>query len=112
MSDIKEKRDICVTFRCTKSEKELLQNKAKTARLSLTDYILRLSNKKRIVVIDGIPELAREINKIGVNINQACRIANQYKTISPQKIDEISKQQKEIYNAVLNLIDEINKKDK
>lgn len=108
----KEKRDVKVSFRCTKSEKELLSSQANKARMSLTDYILHLSNKKRIIVVEGIPELTKEINKIGVNINQACRIANQYSTISPNKIEEIRNQQSEILKALAQLIVEVNKKER
>ena len=107
-----DKRKVSVSFRCTIEERDLLRERATRARMSLTDYILHLSNKKRIIVVEGIPELTKEINKIGVNINQACRIANQYSTISPNKIEEIRNQQSEILKALAQLIVEVNKKER
>lgn len=110
--DNQEKRNVTVTFRCKKSEKELLKSKAKYARLSLTDYILRCSSKKKIIVIDGLPELVKEINKIGVNINQIVRVANQFKSVDENSVRRIANEQIKIQNAIYDFMKQIAQTDK
>ena len=58
-------------LRMTPIEKEKLIAKAAEAHLTVSQYLLRLSDEKKIVISDNIPGLVHEIRKIGVNINQS-----------------------------------------
>lgn len=76
-----EKKNARIEFRVTQEEKEELTKKAAKARQSLSQYILTLSENKKIIVIDGVPELVKQIVKIGVNVNQIATIANTNRSV-------------------------------
>lgn len=104
-------RNANVHFRCSQSEKNLLLERARTARMSVTDYILHLSNRKKIIVIEGLPELVKEINKIGVNVNQLVRMCNKYKSVDEQHIEELCEEQRKIQKAIYDMMNKIATKD-
>lgn len=45
-------------------------------------------------------ELAGEVNKIGVNINQIARMANETRNISPQQIDRLQQEVEQIWQLL------------
>ncbi len=90
------KKENCKTdniiIRVTKKEKNILISRARTAGLTLSKYILTLSEKKRIINPEPIVRLIIEVNRIGNNINQVARVANTNKNISQKQIEIIEKQ--------------------
>ena len=62
-------KDTRVCLRMTHLEKEKLISKSEEARMNMSQYILALSEQKKIIVADGLPELCRQIIKIGTNVN-------------------------------------------
>lgn len=81
-----------IYFRVSKEEKSILSKRAKSAKLSLSKYILALSEKKKIIDPEPIVRLIIEMNRIGNNINQIAKVANTNKTISQNQIDILQKQ--------------------
>ena len=77
-------RNTNIHIRCTEKEKEYLLQQAKLAGMSLTDYLIHISKNGLVVVIDELPNLLIEITKIGTNVNQIARIANQTQKISKE----------------------------
>ncbi len=89
MELINRKRDERLTIRMTKSEKEFLfRQKEKSQCPTLIEFFLKLALNSEINVIDTKPlfEIAAELNKIGININQIAKIANSTGTVPPEKI--------------------------
>lgn len=64
--------------------------------MSISSYIIALSENKKITVAENIPELLLEITRIGTNINQIAHIGNSQKYVNKQQLDE-----------VLNLLEDI-----
>lgn len=91
-----QKNENCKTeriyFRVTKYEKMILSRRAKAAGLTLSKYILTVSERKRLINPEPIVRLMLEVNHIGNNINQIARVANTNKDISPKQIEILQKQ--------------------
>lgn len=52
-------------------------------------------------------ELANEVNKIGVNINQIARIANETRCISPPQIDRLQQEVEQIWQLLKSSLSEL-----
>ena len=92
-----------IHFRVTSEEKELITKSARSADMNISEYILCLVKKKRVVNIRGFPDLLYQIAKIGININQITAAIN---TKHSATIEEILNVQKllNLVNEKLNLI--------
>ena len=64
------KRAETLTIRLTKTEKEMIQKKAKKAQLSVTDFFVATSLRTEIHVAEDIKALLTEMKRIGNSINQ------------------------------------------
>ena len=96
----------------TKEQKENLALKAAEARLSMSQYLLALSEQKKIIIADGLPELCRQIIKIGTNVNQIALVANTHKTVSEKQLETVNDNLVNIQLLLGKLIDTIqNSKD-
>ena len=71
----KKKTEI-ITLRLTKSDKELIQSKAKQAGMTVTDYLVTSGLGKEIRTMDGLRELAAQVKGVGRNLNQLTTLAN------------------------------------
>lgn len=96
-----------VHFRLTPEQKDMLTNKAKASRLTVTEYLLAVAERKKIYVVDGLPELCVQIIKIGTNINQVTHTINAQKTVSDKQVEYLNSSLIEIQNLLGKLIDEI-----
>lgn len=85
-------KKIIVNFRITPEEKKKLLAKAEEAHMSLSGYIISLSQSKRVVLKDEIGKLTVEISRIGNNINQIARVGNSQKYVYKTQLKYISDQ--------------------
>ena len=97
-----------VQLRMSQLEKEKLLEKSKEARMNMTQYILALSEQKKIIVANELPELCRQIIKIGTNVNQIVMVANRNKSVSDRQIDIVNENLIKIQNLLSKVIDTIN----
>lgn len=105
-------KDERVHLRMTKEQKENLALKAAEARLSMSQYLLALSEQKKIIIADGLPELCRQIIKIGTNVNQIALVANTHRTVSEKQLETVNDNLVNIQLLLGKLIDTIqNSKD-
>ena len=101
-----------VHLRYTPEEKERLEARAAEARMNMSQYFLALSEHKKIVIADGLPELCRQLAKIGTNVNQIALVANTHKTVSEKQIQVVNDNLANIQDLLGKLIDTIiNSKD-
>ena len=70
------KRNVTITVRCTEDERDKIRGRAEQHGLPLSDYVLRSALGKKIVVINGLDEVVRQMKAIGNNINQLARKFN------------------------------------
>ena len=76
----KEKR---VTIRLTPEQYESIKSRADTAHLSLSSYIRAAAMRHKVTVVDGLPEMTRELKGLGRNLNQLTVLAHQGHITSP-----------------------------
>lgn len=99
MSDlIKNER---IELRVSKNEKKLISKKASELNISNSAYILQCVRQNRIVTLNGVKDVVRQLYKIGTNVNQIATKANSINYISK---DEIKKTQ-DILTSVFKIID-------
>ena len=81
-----ERRTRTVGVRVTEAEAEELRERAQAARLSMGAYLRRRALGQRVRILSerrlGAAEL-RELNRIGVNLNQMARAMNSGAVSSP-----------------------------
>ena len=100
---MKENKNERIYLRVTSEEKELIIKSARSADMNISEYILCLVKKKRVVNIRGFPDLIFQVTKIGININQITAAIN---TKHSATIEELLNVQKllNLVNERLNLI--------
>lgn len=96
------KRNITLSIRLTAEEKEALKQKAEQANLSMTDYILRCSSRKKIIVV-SMNKIIVEMKRVGNNLNQITRRINtgDFKSYNFEKVIE---EQRKIYDLLLSMM--------
>ena len=72
----KRKRDKTLTIRVTEKEKQYIQKRADKTGLSVTDYMVRLSNETPIYIPVDMQPFLLELKRIGNNINQLTQKVN------------------------------------
>ena len=70
------KRDVTLTIRVTKEERNAIIAKALAAGLNVTDYILSTNEQAIISPPPDLSPLLRELKRIGTNINQIAAKVN------------------------------------
>ena len=85
-----------VEVRMTPEEKENLKCKADEAHMTVSKYIIHLSQTKRVILKDDIAKLTVEISRIGRNINQIAYIGNYQKYVNRTQLKVVSEYLKQI----------------
>ncbi len=98
-----------VEVRMTPEEKEKLKRKADEAHMTVSKYIIHLSQTKRVILKDDIAKLTVEISRIGRNINDIAYIGNYQKFINrtqlkvvSEYLSEVAELQKKILSAMFS----------
>ena len=100
------KRNRTITIRCTDDEYQRIHSKAERHKLSLSDFVLRSVLDKKIVVADGLNEVARQQKAIGRNLNQIAMLAHEGRLHSV-RLDELLDQHKAVTQAVCDIAKEV-----
>lgn len=77
LQDQTAKKDISYTIRISKVEEQFYTSQAKEAGCTVSEYIRRSANGNKVIIVPGMKEVARQIAKLGVNINQLATLAHQ-----------------------------------
>jgi hypothetical protein len=97
-------RELRLSFRCTEQEANRLKNQARKSHLSLSDFVrarvlkARKSRNRAVLFSDlptedtGARELAHQVHKVGVNLNQIARLMNTFQAPPPEELHDILKQ--------------------
>ena len=80
-----------VEVRMTPEEKENLKNKAEEAHMTVSKYIVYLSETKRVILKDDIAKLTVEITRIGSDINDIAYIGNYQKFVNRTQLEIVSR---------------------
>ena len=96
------KRNRTITIRCTDDEYERVHSKAERHKLSLSDFVLRSALDKKIIVADGLDEVAKQQKAIGRNLNQIAMLAQEGRLHSV-RLEELVEQHKSVTQAVCDI---------
>ena len=100
-----------IEIRVPPDEKEKLRGDAEKSRMNMSNYILRLSEQKKIYAVDGIPELIKQIIRIGTNVNQIVMVANTNKSVSEKQIETVNFNLTKIQKLLADMIEVIKNSD-
>lgn len=98
----KRKRDKTLTVRLTDREKERIEQNARRAKRSVTDYLVALSIETPIQVSEDVKPLLIELKRIGNNLNQITAKINSGAFCS-YNFQDVLDGQKNILSALLKL---------
>lgn len=103
----KRYRDKEVKFFVTENELEMIDQKAAVVELDRSKYLRKMAIEGIIIKRDftQVEELVYEINKIGNNINQVARRANELEHVSSDDLKYLRKQLNSIYTQIENFYD-------
>ena len=96
-----------IELRLLPTEKEELLKKAAVSHKTVSQYVLSLSESKRIIDTTIIASLIIEIRKIGVNINQIAAVANTQKFVNRELLSKVQQGKKEIIDLLQKILDEV-----
>jgi len=94
------KRNIALTFRVSSEERELIDERMKSAGItSLRAFLLKMALNGRVINVemDSIAESNRLLRNISNNINQVAKRANETGRVYNSDLDEIKARQGEIW---------------
>ena len=96
-----------IKIRVTPEEKEKIANNAQMVNMSVSQYLLTLVSRKRMIVFTEVTQLVADIHGAAVNLNQIARVANSQKFVNKNNVDEIkrlSEELKKLLNEIIKLI--------
>ena len=95
------KKDDVILLRCYKEEKKRLKEKAKQASMNMSQYIIALSENKKIINVDGVIELSLEVRRIGNNINQIAMVANSQRFVNEHQLERLINEMEEVNKKII-----------
>ncbi|WP_055668250.1 MobC family plasmid mobilization relaxosome protein [Desnuesiella massiliensis] len=96
-----------ITLRVTEEEYIKIKEKAKKSKVTLSKYVAFSALDKNIIVIDGMKDVAKQLIKIGTNLNQLVVLCHEGK-ISCLDLSQCRKEIHEIWQLLNSLTDPIN----
>lgn len=78
-------------FGATEEEKDRIMKKVDASDLSISEYLRRCALDKKIVSVNGLDDVARELRAIGNNLNQIARTVNSgyIQAVNLQETEEV-----------------------
>ena len=95
-------RNVIMKFRVSEDEAERITKKALRAKMKTAPYLRRQALDGEVKVFDmgSVNELALQIHRIGVNINQIASLVNQSKVIYRNDIETLGKDFSEMKESI------------
>lgn len=92
-----------LSIRISEADWQQVHDKAEQADMTLTEYVTACCLEKRIVVIDGLDEVIRQLKAIGRNLNQLTTLANmgKVKTIYLKELTDAYAQVSSLLSGLL-----------
>lgn len=96
-------KDKKINIRLTEKEKSIIEAKAKKLNMTITKFIISSCLKDKIVIINGLDKIDTELRRIGNNINQLTRLANE-KIITVINLKELRMEVNNIWQLLKQLV--------
>ena len=102
----REKKTEIITLRVTPRIKRIIQEQAKAAGLTVTDYLCYSGLGKEIVRVDGLDPIRSELKAQGRNLNQLTTLANMGK-VTVVYGDKLAESYQQISEQLRQLLREV-----
>lgn len=102
---MKVKKDTRITLRLTAEQYESIAARADTAQMAVGTYVRAAAMRHKVTVIDGLPEIIRELKGIGRNLNQLTILANMGR-VAEVNLGEATAALATLYNKVQALAEQ------
>lgn len=89
----------------TPSELRELNQGAERAGMTRTDYIMASVRGNNVIVIEGLPEILKELSRQGNNLNQLARQLNSGERVSSEQIKLVSYACLSTYTDLLHFVE-------
>lgn len=96
-------KDKKINIRLTEKEKSIIESKAKKLNMTITKFIVSSCLKDKIVIVKGLDKVDTELRRIGNNINQLTRLANE-KIITVVDLKELRMEMNNIWQLLKQLV--------
>ena len=96
-------KDKKINIRLKEKEKSIIEVKAKKLNMTLTKFIVSSCLKDKIVIVNGLDKVGTELRRIGNNINQLTRLANE-KIITVIDLKELRMEVNNIWQLLKQLV--------
>ena len=96
-------KDKKINIRLTEKEKSIIEAKAKKLNMTITKFIVSSCLKDKIVIVKGLDRVDSELRRIGNNINQLTRLANE-KIITVIDLKELRMEVNNIWQLLKQLV--------
>ena len=96
-------KDKKINIRLTEKEKNIIELKAKKLNMTITKFIVSSCLKDKIVIVNGLDKVDTELRRIGNNINQLTRLANE-KIITVIDFKELRMEVNHIWQLLKQLV--------
>jgi hypothetical protein len=74
----------------TAAEKEMIKRKAAAANMTVSEFLRALIENKKLYAFEGLPDVARQLIKVGVNASQISFVARTCGDVSAEKVEELN----------------------
>jgi hypothetical protein len=91
-----------INFRVSEKDYAAINKKCTASGMNTSDYIIHCALGKEIVTLEGIQDFCKELNRIGVNLNQLTKLCNEGR-ISSVGLGEMKKEVNQVWQ-LLNLL--------
>lgn len=88
-----------LNFRISDEEDAIIREKAKAAKMSITDYVITAATHKEIVDFNGLSEVITQLKRLGNNLNQLLILSRQGR-ITTVNLSETQEKLKRIYGLL------------
>lgn len=96
-------KDKKINIRLTEKEKNIIELKAQKLNMTITKFIISSCLKDKIVIVKGLDRVDTELRRIGNNINQLTRLANE-KIITVINLKELRMEVNNIWQLLKQLV--------
>ena len=96
-------KDKKINIRLSEKEKSIIEVKAKKLNMTITKFIISSCLKDKIVIVNGLDKVGTELRRIGNNINQLTRVANE-KIITVIDFKELRMEMNHIWQLLKQLV--------
>ena len=96
-------KDKKINIRLSEKEKSIIEVKAKKLNMTITKFIVSSCLKDKIVIVNGLDKVDSELRRIGNNINQLTRLANE-KIITVIDLKELRMEVNNIWQLLKQLV--------